>query len=259
MDREQEQQHRERIVDQFSQQAVPFARVPGHLDAMQLLVELSEVGPGDEVLDVACGPGLVACAFARHARQVTGIDLTPAMIEQARRRQREEGLANLRWEVGDAVPLPYADGSFSLVITRYSFHHLLSPRKALAEMIRVCRPGGRMMVADVAMAPAKAVAYDRLETIRDPSHTHALTQEEFGELFLRSGLADCRQAEFGVNLELEEQLQASFPRPGDERRLREMITGDIGVNELGIKARRENGRVVYTVPIKVMIGRKRSP
>lgn len=256
MDREQEQLHRERIVDQFSQQAVPFALVPGHLDAMQLLVELSAVSPEDEVLDVACGPGLVACAFARQARQVTGIDLTPAMIEQARRRQREEGLGNLLWEVGDAVPLPYTDGAFSLVLTRYSFHHLLAPRKALAEMIRVCRPGGRVLVADVAMAPDKVAAYDRLETIRDPSHTHALTTEEFGDLFLHSGLVDCRQAAYRVNLELEEQLGASFPRPGDEQRLREMVTGDIGVDALGIRARREEERVVYTVPITVMVGRK---
>ena len=76
--------HNQTIVEQFSQQAVPFAKKPEHSDSMQMLIEMSGVSGDDQVLDVACGPGLVACAFAPHARQVTGIDITPAMIEQAR-------------------------------------------------------------------------------------------------------------------------------------------------------------------------------
>jgi ubiquinone/menaquinone biosynthesis C-methylase UbiE len=105
------------------------------------------------------------------------------MIEQAVKRQQEQNLENVTWAVGEAVPLSYADNSFSLVITRYSFHHLLIPEKALKEMIRVCRPGGRVMVADVAVESARSDFYDRLEIMRDPSHTHALTHEEFAALF----------------------------------------------------------------------------
>lgn len=253
---EQSKAHHARIVDQFSRQAVPFTQVPGHLDAIQILVELSGVSPEDRVLDVACGPGLVACEFARHAGEVVGMDLTPAMIEQAQKRQRELGLENVTWTVGDAVPLPYPDDSFSLVITRYSYHHLLDPAQALQEMIRVCRPGGRVLVADVAMPPEKAVLYDRLELLRDPSHTHALTTDEFSALFLDAGLSDCRQTGYGVDIELEAQMRASFPKEGDEVKVREMIVGDIGKDLVGIKARREDGKVLYTVPISVYVGRK---
>jgi ubiquinone/menaquinone biosynthesis C-methylase UbiE len=256
MNQQEEQAHRANIVAQFSQQAIPFTRVPGHLDAMQTLIEISQVCQDDQVLDVACGPGIVACEFARHAASVTGIDLTPAMIEQAEKRQWEQGLENLTWTVGDATPLPFADDSFSLVITRYSFHHLLEPERALSEMIRVCRPGGRVMVADVATEAAKAKAYDRLEILRDPSHTHALTQEEFSALFQASGLVDCRQSGYGVDIELEAQMRASFPKPGDELKVREMITGDIGIDSIGINARRLDGNIVYTVPIAVYVGRK---
>ncbi len=256
MKQEKEQRHKAEIVDQFSRQAIPFTRVPGHLDAMEMLVELSEVGPDDNILDVACGPGLVACEFARRAAQVTGLDITPAMIEQARKRQMEQKLTNLQWSVGNAVPLPYPDNSFSLVITRYSFHHLLSQEKALSEMIRVCRPYGRVLVADVAIEAEKSEAYDRLEIMRDPSHTHAMTHEEFAALLLNSGLKECRMGMYGIDIELETQLRASFPKPGDEQNLRNMIIGDIGKNHLGINARRENDKVVYTVPIAVYIGRK---
>jgi len=256
MNPKNEQQHRADIVAQFSRQAIPFTRVPGHYDAMQILLELSGVDGNDNVLDVACGPGMVACEFARHAGQVTGIDITPAMIEQAQKLQRQQNLSDVAWVVGEAVSLPYGDNSFSLVITRYSFHHLLSPRHALAEMVRVCKPGGRVLVADVAVDPGKSAAYDRLEILRDPSHTHALTRDEFAELFRHSDLENCRQGAYGVDIELETQLQASFPDPGNESVIRNLVTADIGKNRLGIRARRENGRVVYTVPIAVYIGVK---
>ena len=252
-----EASHNKRIVEQFSRQAIPFTQVPGHYDALQVLVELSGVGADDNVLDVACGPGLVACEFARHARKVTGIDLTPAMIDEARKRQSESGLANLDFTVSDAVPLPFADNSFSLVLTRYSLHHMLEPTRALAEMVRVCRPGGRVLVADVALPEEKVAAYDRLEIMRDPSHTHALTHAEFADLFAQSGLIDCRQSAYGVEIELESQLTASFPNPGDEAKLRDMVSDDIGCDRLGINARREAGKIVYTVPISVYVGRKR--
>ena len=157
------QSHQNTIIEQFSRQAIPVTQVPGHYDAMQILVDLAEVRSNDNVLDVACGPGMVACEFARHAGHVTGIDITPAMIEQAKKRQQELNLDNLAWAVGNAVPLSYPDSAFSLVITRYSFHHLLSPEKALSEMIRVCKPGGHVLVADVATESSKSKAYDQLE------------------------------------------------------------------------------------------------
>jgi ubiquinone/menaquinone biosynthesis C-methylase UbiE len=70
--------HQATIIEQFSQQAIPFAQVPGHLDSIQMLIELAEAGQNDIVLDVACGPGLVACEFAGncdHYRKSTGADV----------------------------------------------------------------------------------------------------------------------------------------------------------------------------------------
>ncbi len=257
MSQQNKQTHKSKIIDQFSRQAIPFAQVPGHFDAMQILIELSKVCIDNTVLDVACGPGMVACEFAKHAKHVTGIDITPAMIQQAEKRQKDLRLKNLTWAIGDAVPLPYDNNSFSLVLTRYSFHHLQKPNKALAEMIRVCRPGGRVMVADVSIDSDKSESYDKLEIMRDPSHTHALTNKEFATLFNKSGLLDCRQSAYGVNIELETQLKASFPKPGDKPKLRELVISDIGRNNIGINARRENENVMYTVPIGVFIGQKK--
>ena len=79
--------HQAAILDQFTRQAVPFSNQPAHSQEifLDLLLQMSGAGPADTVLDVACGPGLVALAFAARARHVTGIDLTPAMIARALR------------------------------------------------------------------------------------------------------------------------------------------------------------------------------
>src|SRR5204863_421822 len=104
--------HREQILGQCTRQAVPFSAAPGIKDeqALRLLVEWSGAGPEDTVLDVACGGGIVVCAFARVVRHATGIDLTPAMIERARSLHAEQGLSNVSWKQGDVLPLPWPGG-----------------------------------------------------------------------------------------------------------------------------------------------------
>lgn len=226
------------------------------MDSIEMLIRMSGVGSEDTVLDVACGPGLVACEFARHCAEVTGLDITPAMIEQAQKTQTDKGLTNMSWNNGTALPLPYADNSFSCVITRYSFHHFNDVKGVLSEMVRVCRPGGKVLAADVRVEPDKSEAYDRLEKIRDPSHVHALTGDEYYELFYESGLKDCVQSSYGVDIELEEQIRASFPEKGMEQVLRDMVTSDIGVNRLGINAREKDGKIIYTVPVGIYTGTK---
>jgi ubiquinone/menaquinone biosynthesis C-methylase UbiE len=248
--------HNQTIIEQFSQQAVPFAEKPGHSDSMQILIEMSGVSIGDEVLDVACGPGLVACAFAPCARQVTGIDITPKMIEQARRLQGEKQLKNLTWQVGDVLPLPFPEASFAVVLTRYSFHHFLDPEAVLAEMVRVCRMGGRVMVADVVLPPEKAEAYDRMERLRDPSHTRALTYPEMAEMVGASGLINIRTGHYKVEMELEKQLSASFPNPGDADRIRRLFEADLGVDDLGVGAHRQGTEIHFAYPILVVVGEK---
>ncbi|HTL47122.1 MAG TPA: class I SAM-dependent methyltransferase [Verrucomicrobiae bacterium] len=252
----QPQNHKDKIIDQFTKQAVPFTQVPGHQDGIEVLLRLSGVTRGHAVLDVACGPGLVGCAFAPHARHVTGVDITAKMIETAKERQREKGLSNLDWKVGGIAPLPFESGRFDAVITRYSFHHFEDPKAALAEMMRVCRPGGTVLVADVALPSEKIAAYDAVEKLRDPSHVHALSLPEFRKLFSESGLSGVRSEFYGVPLELGAQLKASFPNPGDEPKIRAIFEADIGRDALGVGARKDGGGIYYEVPIAVFAGAK---
>src|SRR5437764_2772078 len=109
--------HREQILDQFTRQAEPFARAQAirSPETLDRIVQWAGTGPDDTVLDVACGPGLLACAFAKAAKHATGIDMTPAMLEQARKTQQEQGLKNLNWEQGDVYSLPFPPAQFSIV------------------------------------------------------------------------------------------------------------------------------------------------
>ncbi|HCE44731.1 MAG TPA: methyltransferase type 11 [Lentisphaeria bacterium] len=248
--------HKSEIIDQFSKQAIPFARLAGHRDGMQMILEFSGVNKNDIVLDVACGPGLVSCEFARTAKHVTGIDITQKMIAQAVNLQKEKNLGNLTWINSDAIPLPFPDESFTLVVSRYSFHHFPETRRNLEEMIRVCCRDGRILVADVSVPEDKSEAYDRMERMRDPSHMHALAHDEFADMFMNSGLKGCRQASYQVDMELEAQLKASFPSPGDDARLRKMIADDIGFDRIGVNAREEDGKVIFTYPISIFMGEK---
>jgi SAM-dependent methyltransferase len=247
--------HRDVVVDQFTRQAVPFSTAPGIRDeeALRLLVELTGAGPGDTLLDVACGPGLVVCAFAAVVRHATGIDLTPAMIERARALAAEKGLANVAWDVGDVVPLPYPDASFSIVVSRFAFHHFVEPGTVLAEMRRVCAPGGRIALVDVAPDPARAAAFDRMERLRDPSHVRALPRAEMEALFAEVGLGTPRIASYELRSDLEGLLARSFPRPGDVEVIRRLVTDSLADDGLGMRTRRQGDQIVFAYPVAVLI------
>ena len=249
--------HQRLIVDQFTRQAVPFSQMPDQ--SPELILAAVGVGPTDTVLDVACGPGVLACAFAQIAHRVTGIDLTPAMIDRAKAFQQAHDLANLTWRIGHVLPLPFADASFSLVFTRYSFHHFLDTKAVLAEMVRVCSPGSRVVVVDVfTSSPEQAEAFNRMEKLRDPSHVRALALDELTALFREAGLRNVRRQFYQHEFGLEPVLKGSFPNPGDAERIRQLFEADLGVDRLGLGVHRRDGNIHFAYPIGILVGHKPS-
>jgi 2-polyprenyl-3-methyl-5-hydroxy-6-metoxy-1,4-benzoquinol methylase len=107
------------------------------------LVKFARVQSGQRVLDVGCGTGVVAITAARRGAKVTGLDLTPELLEQARENSSIAGLP-VDWHEGDAEELPFEDASFDVVLSQ--FGHIFAPRPdvAIAEMLRVLKPGGTL-------------------------------------------------------------------------------------------------------------------
>jgi ubiquinone/menaquinone biosynthesis C-methylase UbiE len=246
--------HTNRILDQFTRQAAPFAAAPSirNEEALQRIVRMAGAGPEDSVLDVACGPGLLACAFAPWVRHVTGVDVTPAMVEQARALQQAKGILNVTWDIAEAPPLPYADGRFSIVTCRFAFHHMLDPLAVLGEMRRVCVRGGRVVVADVTSHAANADAFNTAEKMRDPSHVRAMPPEELIDLFNRAGLRKQLRESLSLEGELEDVLSRSFPEPGDADRLRRIYADSLADDALGIGIRRDGERLRFGLPVMVI-------
>jgi SAM-dependent methyltransferase len=110
-------------------------------------IERLDLKPGEKVLDVACGTGNTALPAARAGTIVTGVDIAPNLLEQARQRAILESL-NCEFDEGDAEALPYEDGSFDVVVTMFGAMFAPRPEKVAAEMVRVCRSGGKIAMAN---------------------------------------------------------------------------------------------------------------
>lgn len=243
--------HNQRIVSQFTRWAKPFAELPIHAeaDAMARTLAACALEPDLSVLDVACGPGILACAMAGQVGHVTGIDITPAMIAQAQARQTAYGLANVAWRIGDATALPFPDDCFDRVTTRYSFHHMPDPAEVLAEMVRVCRPGGRIIVIDATPSSETQRAYDEMERLRDPSHTSALTLDELRRIGRAAGLEEVTVDGYRLEAQLD-----TLADSGDMPALAALFEADIagGRDRLGVGAWHGSTGIRFYFPVSIV-------
>jgi SAM-dependent methyltransferase len=171
-------------------------------------------------------------------------------------------LEDVEWDQGDAYALPYPDGSFSIVVSRYALHHLLDPEAALREMVRVCASGGRIVVVDAYASenPTKAAAYNRLEKLRDPSHARALSLAELIELFSCVGLAEPEPVLYDLPVELADLMARAFPNPGDGAEIAVTFAAAVDDDCLGIPVYREGDtiRIAYRAAILTAVRAERS-
>ncbi len=236
--------HNEAVRQSFEQQVglftgddSPFARRFGSPLAWIEPLDLDMI-----VLDVACGAGHACEQAAPHVRQVVGIDLTPALLRSGAERLRDAGLRNVLLQQGDATSLPFVAASFDLVVCRSSVHHIPHPETAVAEMARVCRPGGRVVVSDMT-APEDEVrdAFDELHRRIDPSHVRALLEDEVAELLRAVGPITYRDTS-STTLPIDVILTGASDREGTMKALHD----DLGINATGFDPVQEGDRIVVT-------------
>jgi SAM-dependent methyltransferase len=135
------------------------------------------------VLDVACGAGHAAEPVAAQVRQLVGIDLTPSLLTLGARRLQDNGVSNFLLQEGNAETLPFVDESFDVVFCRSSLHHFSDPKQAVAEMVRVCRPSGRIVLLDIVPPDADVrERFDHVHRLLDPSHVGSFLDVELAEL-----------------------------------------------------------------------------
>jgi len=212
------------MTDRFARTA---ERVAARQDsrAAQLAEEVREFaqpGPGERALDVGTGAGALALALAPLVREVVGLDPVPELLELARAR----ALPNTEFVEGDGTAMQFEDGAFDLVGTHRTLHHIERPDLVVAEMARVTRSGGHVLVVDQ-LAPddeAHASALHEFETTRDRSHMRLLADGELKELFTTNGLSLVRERREEEQRELEAYLDLAGTE-GEPRARAEALAG----------------------------------
>ena len=173
----------------------------------------------EHAIDVGCGAGALALALAPLVRDVVGVDQVAELLELA----RERAPGNARFVEGDATNLPFDNASFDLAGTLRTLHHVRRPELVLAELTRVTRPGGRVLVIDqlAPIDPLDAFPVDRFERARDPDHARLLPEIDLRQLFEANSLALLRSHQD----EERRELGAYLDLAGCEGEAREVAVG----------------------------------
>jgi len=180
------------VAANFGPVAESYATSAGHanLSALQQLVALVEPKPTDVVLDIATGAGNVALAFAPHVSRVVAFDLTPSMLEQTLKSAKDRGLLNVETVQGLAEDLPFENGSFDVVTVRLAPHHYADIGKAVREMARVVRAGGKVVIVDTTTPEDEDLhrEINEIEKLRDNSHVENYRPSHWRKMVEDAGL-----------------------------------------------------------------------
>lgn len=200
-----------RVKEEFKRQAETLSVASvftdsGVLEQIRIAVKPTKAM---KVLDLGCGPGIVTAALAPDVKEIVAYDLTPEMIEKARKKCNESGLKNVRFELGSAEQLPFEEESFDCVVARLTIHHFLDPHRVMKEVVRVTRRGGKVVVADVVSSEneEEATLHNALEMLRDPTHLRMFPQSEMLELFQSNGLRITFTATWEMQRDYEEWIR----------------------------------------------------
>lgn len=196
--------HNDTVKSSFKIQAEKFATY--HMSKAEytdyLIGRIGAKGK-EHALEVAAGTCICGRALVPYVGDITCLDLTEEMLAQGKKLAEESKLNNICFETGDAESLPYEDETFDLVITRLSLHHFMNPEKPFAEMKRVLKRGGKLIIWDMeATEEELRETDDRIEQMRDPSHVKILSRKEFEQLFNEDFILQCEElTQIPVNLQ----------------------------------------------------------
>lgn len=235
--------------DRFEREARDFARSPLHRDPERLrrLIAFSGAARGESALDVACGPGIVAAGLAAAGLTVVAVDRAAGMLREARGSGALLGRAA-------ADRLPFGDGAFDLVVCRNSFHHFEEPGAVLAEMARVTRHGGRVVIEDMVAAEdlRERDAQEVIERLRDSAHARTLPGSEFRALAAAAGLRDPAETRFLLQVDFDEWVDRPRPDPARRARARRLMEERTAGPPGGLRSWVEGGRLRFERPSLLM-------
>jgi ubiquinone/menaquinone biosynthesis C-methylase UbiE len=202
--------HLKRVTEEFRRQAETFDTWAQKTDenvAVRFATAIGDAGRGN-LLDVACGPGVVTAALAPRAKSVVAFDATQEMLEKARVRCARARLVNVSFRQGNAEALPFGAAQFDGVVTRLAVHHFAEPQRAFDEMFRVLRPGGTAVIVDIVASEdaREEVLQNAIERLRDPSHVRMLPASELDACIAKAGFRELEPTTWDKDREFDEWM-----------------------------------------------------
>jgi ubiquinone/menaquinone biosynthesis C-methylase UbiE len=209
------------------------------------LISASGITRKDRVLEVACGTGGAATAFAQRCKLAVGLEIRADAMVRARVTALERKVANALFVTGELERMPLADGLFDGALCRFSFHHFVNPMKVFAEMSRVVAKDGWMVVADMTASedPNQAAFHNRIERLCDPTHTRTLAASEFERMFADEGFRISMKIARDSRITLDDWLRFGAPPPENRAELRKMVEGAEGLDQPGLKILRDRDTI----------------
>lgn len=239
--------HNDEVRRQFALQATTFGNHGFATRGLDWIVDTIDPQGHELVLDVACGAAHLARALAPRVTNVCGVDLTAEMLQQADLLARQANQRNITLQLGDAAALPWIDRQFDLAVCRLTLHQVADPAAVVREMVRVTRPGGRIVVADMIVDDddrVNAAEANRLERLRDPSHGTTLTAAEISRLISDAGAHPVQSDLQDQPLDLEDWMQRAQTPEQDRRHIRQRLQSELdGGDPSGLHPQRDNGRL----------------
>jgi ubiquinone/menaquinone biosynthesis C-methylase UbiE len=251
-------------AEQFDRQSDRYGKSHILADTADVAESLSGVTPatGDRALDVATGGGHTALCVARMGWRVTAGDVSPRMLENARKLLAEEGLP-LETVLFPAEEIPFPEATFGLVTVRVAPHHFSSPLKFVREAARVLRPGGHFMLIDGTVPDGDLETEKWLhavEKLRDPSHGRFLSGGEWEVLVRGSGLEVLSSS---LHPKKQPDLNWYFDTANTSTENRIKVLDAVHAASASVRAALrladEDGRIVWWWPMLRLLARKPGP
>jgi len=209
--------------------AYQVAPSPADDKFLAFMISASGVARRDRVLDLACGTGSAALAFARHCAAVVGVDVVAEPLRRARLEALRRKQHNAAFALSEVDRLAFTAGAFTGAFCRFSFHHLINPQQVFAEMARVVAPGAWMMIVDMTAPddPVEADRHNQMERLCDPTHCRALSANEFERLFAAHGFRVAMKIARDSRLTVDEWVRFGPTPPENVSQLRAMVAAEL--------------------------------
>jgi ubiquinone/menaquinone biosynthesis C-methylase UbiE len=201
----------------------------------------------DCVLAAAAGTCICGRSIAPFVKSVTCLDATPAMLAVCKEEAVKSGITNMQFINGYVEEIPFDDQCFDVVLTRLTFHHFTEMEKPFAEMNRVLKIGGRLVIIDMESTdePLRDIE-DKIETMRDPSHVKNRSQSEIAALYKRHGYAIVKQEVTPLPQSLTSWMELTNTRNDVRKEIESMMNDELnGGKPTGFHPYMKDGEIYF--------------